>query len=53
VAVGSIPEDATMPAPILAERLGIHPARAAQRTRLAGSTYADYLAAHRRNDQQH
>jgi hypothetical protein len=42
---------AELPAPILAERLGVHPQRAAQWTRLAGSTYADYLAAHRHNDQ--
>jgi hypothetical protein len=31
-------------APILAERIGIHQARAAQWVRLAGSTYADYVA---------
>ena len=33
-----------LPAPILAERIGIHQARAAQWVRLAGSTYADYVA---------
>ena len=32
------------PAPILAERLGIHQARAAQWVRAAGATYADYVA---------
>ncbi len=35
---------ARLPAPILAERIGIHQARAAQWTRLAGVTYADYVA---------
>ena len=35
---------ARLPAPILAERIGIHQARAAQWVRLAGSTYADYVA---------
>jgi hypothetical protein len=35
---------AHLPAPILAERLGIHPARAAQWARLAGAPYADYVA---------
>jgi len=35
---------ARMPAPILAERLGIHPARAALSARLAGAPYADYVA---------
>jgi hypothetical protein len=35
---------ARLPAPILAERLGIHQARAAQWVRLAGATYADYVA---------
>ncbi|HWF34285.1 MAG TPA: hypothetical protein VG295_02910 [Solirubrobacteraceae bacterium] len=34
----------SLPAPILAERIGIHPARAAQWVRLAGGTYADYVA---------
>ncbi len=33
-----------LPAPILAERIGIHQARAAQWVRLAGATYADYVA---------
>jgi hypothetical protein len=33
-----------LPAPILAERIGIHPARAAQWVRLAGATHADYVA---------
>jgi hypothetical protein len=35
---------ARLPAPILAERIGIHQARAAQWTRLAGAIYADYVA---------
>ena len=35
---------ARLPAPILAERIGIHQARAAQWVRLAGSGYADYVA---------
>lgn len=35
---------ARLPAPILAERIGIHQARAAAWVRLAGSTYADYVA---------
>ena len=35
---------ARLPAPILAERIGIHQARAAQWVRLAGGTYADYVA---------
>ena len=35
---------ARLPAPILAERIGIHQARAAQWARLAGATYADYVA---------
>jgi hypothetical protein len=33
-----------LPAPILAERIGIHQARAAQWVRLAGATYAEYVA---------
>jgi hypothetical protein len=33
-----------LPAPILAERLGIHQARAAQWVRAAGATYSDYVA---------
>jgi hypothetical protein len=32
-----------LPAPILAERLGIHQARAAQWARAAGATYAPYV----------
>lgn len=35
---------ARLPAPILAERLGFHPARAAQWVRAAGATYSDYVA---------
>ncbi|HWK18922.1 MAG TPA: hypothetical protein VNR66_15855 [Solirubrobacteraceae bacterium] len=36
---------ARLPAPVLAERIGIHQARAAQqRVRLAGATYADHVA---------
>ena len=35
---------ARLPAPILAERLGFHEARAAQWVRAAGATYADYVA---------
>jgi hypothetical protein len=40
---------ARLPAPILAERTGIHQARAARWVRLAGATYADSVAtrAHR------
>ena len=33
-----------LPALILAERIGIHQASAAQYVRLAGATYADYVA---------
>lgn len=36
---------ARLPAPILAERIGIHQARAAQWVRAAGATYADYVGA--------
>jgi hypothetical protein len=35
---------ARLPAPILAERLGIHQSRAAAWVRMAGATYADYVA---------
>ncbi len=35
---------ARLPAPILAERLGVHQARAAQWARAAGATYAEYAA---------
>lgn len=35
---------ARLPAPILAERIGIHQARAAQWVRAAGGTYGDYVA---------
>lgn len=35
---------ARLPAPILAERIGIHQSRAAAWVRLAGSTYADYVS---------
>jgi hypothetical protein len=35
---------ARLPAPILAERFGLHPHRAAQWVRVAGDTYADYVA---------
>lgn len=35
---------ARLPAPILAERIGIHQGRAAQWVRLAGASYADYVA---------
>jgi hypothetical protein len=35
---------ARLPAPILAERLGFHPARAAQWVHVAGATYSDYVA---------
>ncbi len=34
---------ARLPAPILAERIGIHQARAAQWVRLAGATYGEYV----------
>lgn len=34
---------ARLPAPILAERIGIHQAPAAQWVRLAGATYAEYV----------
>jgi hypothetical protein len=33
-----------LPAPILAERFGFHPHRATQWVRVAGDTYADYVA---------
>jgi hypothetical protein len=35
---------ARLPAPILAERIGIHQSRAAAWVRMAGMTYADYVA---------
>jgi hypothetical protein len=35
---------AELPAPVLAEHFGVHRARAAQWTRAAGRTYADYVA---------
>jgi hypothetical protein len=35
---------ARLPAPIFAERIGIHQARAAAWGRMAGATYADYIA---------
>ena len=35
---------ARLPAPILAERIGIHQAHAAACRRMAGATYADYVA---------
>jgi hypothetical protein len=35
---------ARLPAPILAERSAIHQSRAAAWVRMAGSTYADYVA---------
>jgi hypothetical protein len=41
---------ARLPAPILAERIGIHQSRAAQWARLAGSTYADYVALRNRDE---
>jgi hypothetical protein len=34
---------ARLPAPILAQRIGIHQPRASAWVRLAGSTYADYV----------
>jgi hypothetical protein len=39
---------ARLPAPILADRLGIHRSRAAQWVRAAGTTYGDYVAIRRR-----
>src|ERR1035437_5674795 len=36
---------ARLPAPIFAERIGIHQSRAAAWARMAGATYADYVAA--------
>jgi hypothetical protein len=41
---------ARLPAPILAERIGIYQARAAQWARLAGATYADYVATREAED---
>jgi len=35
---------AELPAPVLSEHFGVHRARAAQWTRLAGRTYGDYVA---------
>lgn len=35
---------ARLPAPILAERIGIHQSRAAAWVRMAGGTYPDYTA---------
>jgi hypothetical protein len=40
---------ARLPAPILAERIGIHQSRAAAWVRLAGSTYADYVSLRNRD----
>jgi hypothetical protein len=41
---------ARLPAPILAERIGIHQSRAAAWVRMAGGTYADYVALRGRID---
>lgn len=38
-----------LPAPILAERIGIHPARAARWVRLAGASYGEYVAVRNRS----
>jgi hypothetical protein len=35
---------AELPAPVLSEHFAVHPARAAQWTRAAGRTHADYVA---------
>jgi hypothetical protein len=43
---------ARLPAPILAERIGIHQSRAAAWVRMAGSTYADYVAARSVDDRR-
>jgi hypothetical protein len=43
---------ARLPAPILAERIGIHQSRAAAWVRMAGSTYADYVAVRSRDDRR-
>jgi hypothetical protein len=42
---------ARLPAPILAERIGIHQSRAAAWVRMAGETYSDYVAI--RNREEH
>jgi hypothetical protein len=42
---------ARLPAPILAERIGIHQSRAAAWVRMAGKTYSDYVAI--RNREEH
>jgi hypothetical protein len=43
---------ARLPAPILAERIGIHQSRAAAWVRMAGSTYADYVAVRNVDDRR-
>ena len=43
---------ARLPAPILAERIGIHQSRAAAWVRMAGSTYADYVALRNLDDRR-
>ena len=41
---------ARLPAPILAERIGIHQSRAAAWVRMAGGTYSDYVAIRNRDE---
>jgi hypothetical protein len=43
------PLAARLPAPILAERIGIHQSRAAAWVRMAGGTYADYVSVRTHN----
>jgi hypothetical protein len=43
---------AGLPAPILAERIGIHQSRAAAWVRMAGGTYADYLAVRNQGERE-
>jgi hypothetical protein len=41
---------ARLPAPVLAERIGIHQSRAAAWVRMAGETYSDYVAIRNRDE---
>ena len=43
---------ARLPAPILAERIGIHQSRAAAWVRMAGETYSDYVTIRSRDEHQ-
>jgi len=43
---------ARLPAPVLAERIGIHQSRAAAWVRMAGETYSDYVAIRSRDERR-